>query len=532
MTPFETGAWGALILAVTFAIRLVLLRLWPRDPSDAWFNEYRAALLRKHGRLPRRTPNTDPPTLLSYPWGLTWLFSKLRFSDAVAAGARINIAILLLQTAGTGIAAWVLARHGPVAVPPGPAALLAMGVVAVMPATVSIWWGLHSFTARPAGAFLTALSVFLLILGAVHTPWWYAALPIPVFLLIYLSKFGMQALAFATVGLALYQTSFVPVAAVLASVLLVILISRGGAAWILYGHWLHMRFYATFLQYRHIGTQAWARSPLVILRDALRRRLRLKELMLQVMQTPVLRALVMIPWLIALPLLLEFGDAGRPAIGPLVAVVLVGVVLVVAISLPHLRFLGEADRYLSFLAVSPLAVLVALGTLREGGWAWSLYGALVAVSAAVSAFYVLEGRARSGGRPDADQDAVMAFLNRETGPETPVLVVPTNLSGAFLSGTHCTYVGVYSGVADGPVRRALFALYPEAYPYPKLDFKALMRDYGLRFIVFSKRHCAPEHLTSLGLSPDLVQRPPGTPVLENAAYEVYVLQAIPGEAVS
>lgn len=372
-------------------------------------------------------------------------------------------------------------------------------------------------------------------IGLLGLSWWIAAgeilgLAITVVagaLTMLTSKFGLQAwlvvvVAF-TVGLAVRSIVVVPLALGLA-----IALTRGRYWQILSGHLQHVADYATEKQYKRFEHSfpnpiAWF--------AALARASSTGERLEIVYETRWLRAIVDTPYVPLVALLVADALArGAPLPISTAYALWIGSLLLafVATSLPHLLFLGQAERYLEY-ALVPALVLVARRFTADPGFVTPLLGVAAGVGLLTQVAYVWAYRNLfvSPEREETVRDLVAALSDREPGV---VLVQPAFLARQIAYETPHRVVERLAGNSQSTpeASREINRLFPETYDFVTDEVGWLATTYDVDWVVFDLeklREASDDHTVAgaPGLTP-----PAAEPLWSNRAFEIYRFEQLQG----
>jgi len=513
------------ILVTCVAVRMIPVFLWKTNPTDAWSHFYLAGLIRSSGEVPDKFNKVIPETEVSYPWGLGLLFSMFPSEDPVRRGSIVNVMLLAINAGVAAIVAFEFSTRllGQYSIDPGVSALLACGMFVFLPYDFSTFSSTYNISARPIGLVLTNLTVLSLVLGEVAT-WQFYLVPLLLIpMQLYVSKFAIQASILAGLFLALVFQSLLPVLTVVAGLLAAIIVFRKNALRIMMGMWYHSLFYYQYLQDHAVNTaiRTWSLRKWVgqVLRGG-----GLKKAIAKAYFTPSIRVFVFFPWLF----LLLYGLITMPGIfrddllGPLAGLCGFALILVPVFVYRRFRFLGEADRYLSFIALTPLAILVSvLVQVLPNGFV--MYAVISVVSAVSVAGMILGRPAGGGGKDDGAADEVIGWLNSQpNATEAVVLISPTNLLQRFLEPLKGTLAGLFFNAPFSDEGRSYLArLYPGFYPYPCTELDRLRDEFGIDFLVVSKHYYDETYLRRHDIPRESITIPDREPEFQNGSFMIF-----------
>ncbi|HEX8359582.1 MAG TPA: hypothetical protein VF613_05720, partial [Longimicrobium sp.] len=260
---------------------------------------------------------------------------------------------------------------------------------------------------------------------------------------------------------------------------------------VLVSHLRYLHYYAREMQWQH-GSLASPFSRLRGLPGALGHPRRLALWAFEVSSGPAATFLVQAPalWLVVAAWTVHGAPpagGGDPAAARFLAPWAVApVFLMIVISVPGLRFLGEAHRYVNF-AVLPFSLLAAsalAGAPRE----WAMAGLVTVLSLhlvmdlAYTAAFV---RTRAGAGKDPHWADLVRALNAQAGPRS-VLAVPLHLARRVAWETHHL-----ADAGPGPTTPASIAaaqlLWVGHHPFPNPDLRMLHARLGYDTAVIDKR---------------------------------------------
>jgi hypothetical protein len=481
---------AAAVLLLTFASR-ALPALVVANPGargfDALFHLFYIDAIRERGSeafhtLPRCTPHSAH---IAYPWGMHWLLARLPRGALMVVeplwGGIVDCLLLLVLFA-------VGARAGL----DGPVLLVAGLLAATSPLLLSAR-PLRSFeiTARGFGELLFAAGSGAALFAALGSPLWYGAAVLCFAGVALSSKFALQALFLVWVPLGAWLGSWTLALLPFAAVAAAYGLSLGHYHRVLVSHLRYLHYYAREMQWQH-GSLASPSARLRGLGAALGDPKRLALWAYGVSSGPAATFLVQAPalWLVVAAWMVHGAPpagGGDPAAARFLAPWAVApVFLMVVISIPGLRFLGEAHRYVNF-AVLPFSLLAA-SALADAPREWATAGLVTVLSlhlvmdlAYTAAFIRTKGTA---GNDPHWADLVRA-LNAQAGPRS-VLAVPLHLARRIAYETHHL-----ADAGPGPTTPESIAaarlLWVGHHPFPNPDLRMLRARLGYDTAVIDKR---------------------------------------------
>jgi hypothetical protein len=280
------------------------------------------------------------------------------------------------------------------------------------------------------------------------------------------SKFGMQAIVFVTPFAALLLMDFRPLVLLAATVIAVLVLSRGYAIFVWRGSVRHTRFYARYLL--HVGdyvtsfsTRQFVEVARLLSRGSVRAAVRLA------LEHPIMKAFTNSP-IVWVSLVAAIATAGSQAE---LQTVLSGVVAAAAIvalitASDTFKYLGEGERYLE-VAIAPALLLNAIAT---PAWAAYLVAGLVIYSvlrllAAWRTLAIVRRNAQASS--SADTRELLNWLAER--PSRTIYAVPGRLAFpiAYAAPQH-RYIWWFLNAPEGDRQGAFERLFEggSRYPYP------------------------------------------------------------------
>lgn len=379
----------------------------------------------------------------------------------------------------------------------------------------------NGLSGRKPGLFLASASLLALVLATADgEPASFAVAIAVAAAMMLTSKFSLQAWFFVVLGLGALVD---PLAfAVVPAALVLAVAGSWGRYWhILRGHLSHVHDYATTKQYKRFDHSfpnpvRWA---LALLRaDTQDDRLEI------IYETRWLRILVDTPYIPVAVIVYALAVREGVSLGvPLGIYVWMGALVVcfVLISMPHLLFLGEAERYLEY-ALLPAVVLIGAGfrefpttvlVLVAGAAGAGLVVQVVYVWAYRNIFYEPE-------RQKQGEEVLDALRDLETGV---VLVQPAFFARTIAYETPHKVVERLGGNSQSTEEagREINRLFPETYDFVTDDIAWLEATYSPDWVVFDREKLA-EETPDGGLSEAPGLTPPEDPPLwKNDQFAIY-----------
>jgi hypothetical protein len=491
-----------IILAFVFVSRIVAAAQLPSGADTSFkvhcVDEIRANRHRIPGALSQVITSRFwgmPPVLLV--WVLSFFPRKRVIRSTAFFGALFDSIHTVLVM---GIAAWYFKTQ--TAVPAGPGSLLAGFLFAVTPFLVrSNGPSRLKLSERAIGAVLLTFSMVPVLFWHETNALW----PLPVSILavalvFLLSNFGAQAVWFLYVVVCLVTLDPLVISIPILGVVTATLLSGG---WYLNGlraHLWHLRYW-TFAQFREGCSPPINRLALGLYHGRLDISFNLDDMWLprfvhkHVYSNPIVNLYHQIPLLIlSFPLLVSTGARSEAPI--LFAWVAFGLGMNAIVSLPGLRFIGEAERYGEYI-IAPLAIHAAHGYYTEAieGFvpdqltelvpldpSLLALGFVVVVSGVLLAgnVFILSRRFSTDRGPDERE--LLDFLHGIEGTRR-IMTIPAFYGYHFLPQTDHKYVFYRpSCLATPQCRSTYFSLnYSHNYPYEGLQ--ALVKAYNLDYLI-------------------------------------------------
>lgn len=338
------------LLPSVFIVRSVYAFLQPDAFGGDSFDHllYARSIARNDHRIPRDIGYLATGGFAAYPYFLHWVVSFLpsTWADAIdnyASGTFDVIYVTLFGiAAATDVLSWTAALVG---------GIIFLATPQFVRPDMSHGTGL---SARKPGQFVTTTAVLSFLVWVFRGGSELLAIAVLAGAVVFLtSKFAVQAFSFVMLGLSL--TVDVTASAVLVAAFIVAVVaSKGRYLEILAGHYRHLKNYALEYQFRISYTKPTDLSALLA---DLRSVSSAHDIFRLGRNNAIIRPLVSNPFLIGLFALVILGATPPTPLG-FDAWVLVGVGAFVLTSLPLLRFLGQAERYLEF-TFFPAAVILA-----------------------------------------------------------------------------------------------------------------------------------------------------------------------------
>lgn len=501
-----------------------LARKIRRDPTDAWHHIFLSRLYSSGSAWPTTEHDVFPPADLRRPRFLPWLLYRFRPKDQIRFGVQLNFLFLLIEVIVTVLLAKVCVSA--LALPEGQQRIVVVVAACVQmlaPYIFLPWSGVFGLNARPFGTLLANLGICGTVLALTVDPL-FGCLPVVVIpLLIVSSSFGVQAMVFGSLGLAVVMQSWLPVMYVIAGFCCAGVLRGRVLFGIVAANYWHLRGYALFLQYHNQATvqRCWPVHRWI--RHALQCG-SVKRVVETAAYTPMLRVLMLMPWLGAIAVYVWNGRGYSDLEWGLLSTVAIAIGLVPIISYRHFRFLGEPDRYVFFLARMPIALVLGIAFVSHPWMQNILY--VFGILSLLMWFAALRQRLRTlsiDQNKDQHVDGVADFLRSQRAETADrVLCVPTTLMKELRQRVDIEAVGLLTALPRSPEHFATIKrLYPDMFPYPTTDMGYLRDDLHVRYLVYAKRLCRADYLKSRNLPERLVAWPSGAPCYENGGYAIY-----------
>lgn len=501
--------WAVLLIsilgALCFSTRIIWRLKYRHFGNDTWGLLNIARSIRRHRfRLPRIIGNYfNDEKDWDYPPVFPYLLAAMGERTALRVNGYIPAAIDTISCAATGaFLAW-LPFSGLVTVGAGWPALPGMdradsamlllpvlGMLVVIFTPMTCIDSFQHLSARPLANLWMILSLMAVFVYSRSGDWRLLVVMLPPVTLIYLThKFTLQALTFILFGLAVYLRDPCPLAVLGSGLLLAVLFTGGHYLKVLRGHLAFLDFY------RRMGARKYP-SKYAVDRNRLRKLVRLDAT-----GNPWLYMLVPVLWLGGWP----------PDMLAFASLIMVATYFLV--SLNPLLFLGEPERYFE-AATFPLAVVIPLFLLGAGWLPWSVYLALLALSA-VRIVREMKGREEQMFDKTrviehyVDPEWLQACEFMKKRPGERIITIPENLQWATSYFTGKTTQGTNSA--------AQYIPYMEEFPATPRNLRALVAKYDVDMVF-----CARSSLEGFDLSW-------ARQVFENARYRVFDVRRGPAD---
>lgn len=299
------------------------------------------------------------------------------------------------------------------------------------------------------------------------------------------SKFSLQAFTFVCIGLGVV-VSPAAIGLLVAAVATALLLSRGDYLRILKGHLQHLYDYATTKQYKRFDHRF--PNPVAWLRGLVRAR-SAGDVFGLVYENRFAMALLNTPFIIAV--LGAYGIAiwNNTNIGfgvPLIFHVwtITTIICFVMISMPHLLFIGLAERYLEYGIIPSVVIITHASERLPGGYDYLLIGTLF-VGAVTISIYIWSFRAVffPEERDAAVKDLAATLQTYETGV---VVCHPAFKSREIAWRTGFPVVERLGGNSQSTpeASREINTLFPEVYDYVTDDTEWLAETYDPEYVIF------------------------------------------------
>ena len=299
------------------------------------------------------------------------------------------------------------------------------------------------------------------------------------------SKFGNQALFFLSPLICLITGKYEAVFILACAVCLAILISRGAYIYQLRQHLQHLSWYfknnlsgKMYISHRNSLKGLFVRYEDETDFDILYRLV--KRLIIENSFSGLLLKFPLFLYVLAGSILVYQGGWDPSVYAPIIS----AVILYLLINIPHMLFLGEAERYLNHVAI--FIVLAAVDLYLAGfaiPWLWAIVGYGLA-------WLLIEGMLAGGldrrSNDEAeDQRKVIAYL--KTVPSTVVLGFPFTVCGGHytvMSETSHQTIYIGGNINIGP---SWSAKYSAGYPYVDLGLlEDMEHEMGVKVLICSR----------------------------------------------
>jgi len=497
---------AAVVVCCTFGLRAIPGFVSDQEHSlDESFHLYYMDEIREAGhRIPSTYSRMLPTNVAAYPALMHWSLSFLDRRTVERVAHYFGAVVDTVHVVVVMVLSWWLFDAGLLGtVPPVEGALLAGFVFAVTPRLVigrpitSRLW----LSARPLGALFVTTSAGLFLLW-VETGAWPAFVGAAVLVgaTFLASLFSTQVLWFLCPTLALALGSLTPLGLLVTGFAAALALSRGWYLTVLRAHLWHLRYWMRFQFDPEFA------SPLtnVLVRAARGESVRehllaarprsVTDFAKTVYMNPVTGLYLQLPFLVFAGIYAATVESPSRIAGALVAWVAFALVVDLLISLPGLRFLGDADRYAEYVVAPLSAMTVAtyyvdlsgvtvpvVGTSLGPLLPW-LLGAAVVYSVALVAFNVYVHTVLSR---NSDVPTILSWL-QDLPAGQHVLTVPTSMGKQFLSETDHRYVFYMASFVASPEGREEYATYFRSFGRPIRDLATVGDRYDLDYYVFTE----------------------------------------------
>jgi hypothetical protein len=323
------------------------------------------------------------------------------------------------------------------------------------------------------------------------------------------SKFSTQALMFVMVpmGLLVSPVGFLVLATAFT---LAVGVSKGRYLDILRGHVSHLCDYAVSKQFKITYTKPEIRLPALGDVDSVRDLLEIgyrNAWVRPVVMNPAMAGVVVV--LLVKP---EVASAVKAPPGMLVWFgASVGAFLLT--SLPYLRFLGQAERYLEY-GIIPAAATLAVTSTRVGGSVTLVAGAAILVGLAMIPALVWAHRTEFSNRRRSEELAdVVEWLGGLADGTVLVQPIWTGRNVAWHTD-HVVVDFVLNGGTTTASHREIRRLFPEEYGVVTADVEWIERQFSPDVVLF-------DTATIEGFPENALRPPDGRPAYRNGRWEVY-----------
>lgn len=500
------AAVGGLIVLSRSAYRL----LGPdRIDADGYFHLYVVDEIRNNGhRLPRSPEQVTTRGEYAYPYFMHWVLSFFsrrtvqsieRFFSPLSDVALYAVVLLLLP-------------FGAVA----PEGMLVGAILLLLTPQLMQPDQAHGIgiSARKPGLVLTTACLLLLTRFATTGSEFALGASVVLSSLVFLtSKFSLQALTFLVVPIGVFVE---PLALLVLPVGFfgAVLMTGGRYLTVFRTHLSHLRDYAVRKQYQRFEHSVG--TPVTLFRDVWQADSWLDGLhaVFESRRTfPLACNPLPIAAVAALGAALVSGvDLGVPDV--YLVWLLSGAVTFVLISMPHLLFLGEPERYLEYTYV-PSVVVVAAGVETLGAYYSGFVGSLALLAVAIVAGFVwsFERRLYEPERSAAIESLASYLSRKDPGV---VVVQPSTVARNLVWKTDHSFVETLGNQASTPAAVEEYdRLFPEGHALVTDDLDWLEAEYDPDWAVFDLRWIDRTE------TPGSLSRPDSDPCFDNDQFEVY-----------
>lgn len=468
------------------------LKRYPPIATDFGFHLTYVRLLRRSGlRVPRRYSRFVLESPITYPWGLHWLLARCPGSWDDRLFKYGGVVVDVLHGVAVGVLVVVLGHvSNPTLDLSMTSGVLAASLFLISPHLYRSGSRGATLNPRAVGELLFTIAYALLLLALFRES---AALLFAatfVCSMLWLtSKFAVQAMAFITPALLIASPgpagSMSVLLFVLGSLAFVTLFSCGKVISVLQGHYRHSKMYLSVLASSHeaVRTRLGLRAAL---RLFLSPRVGLRSIQQVADKSVFFTTLTYYPLLCVLGVIWAVGGVPLPpliSVGPWIAA---GTLAAILTNMRPLRFLGEPERYLSYVMFPVLfALTVYVAETRPS--LVSVVGGGIVVCVVVSAVSVV--RQLRANNKSLHLRRLIDDLNA-LAPAT-VLIIPSNLSYFLAPWTQHRYVFFFGNLDERFVSPEQFReLYQPGFPLVNPDLGLLRKRYDFDLVVCMREHIA------------------------------------------
>lgn len=518
------------LIVLVAMLRMIPGTLWPASASDAGYHMLlRREIRRNHMRMPQRVAIMALDERQTYPWLYHWLLASVPERWIERMPALPSTLIDSLHTAMAFVlAAWLAPRIDP-SIDPVASGLMAGLLFATMPALLAIGIGPRAYeiTPRPFGELLYSLSLLAGGSYIIDGMLWSGLVAVlAIGMLLMSSKFAAQVILLCVPPLALCTGQWEIIAILPFGLIAALLLSGGRYWWILNGQIAHLRLYRERMQYDHpaLAMRNQFGKTFTTLRSLIRSRFRdgklLRDLLLLLENNTYAQMLIRnILWIgvlvaSATGLFAAWGGSAEQWSRWLIVWSLTPLLPFLISSLPHWRFLGEAERYLEY-SVFPICVLGAIGILRlPTATATGLLMVYTVINLPILIYFWLRRRWISKHAQKKALDELLTFL--ATIPSgVHILTLPITLASTIAY----QFEHFFLAVADTSMLWRNYDRIFTRYPWPSTDIDWWQQVHHVEYLV---------------VMPDLLARLPNAatyeldglqPAFVNEEYTVYDIRA-------
>ncbi|UCD93173.1 MAG: hypothetical protein JSV43_04545 [Methanobacteriota archaeon] len=507
MELFVMLIWLLLVCIIVFAVRSAFRLEHPQARgSDVWFHLHASEGIRKNShKMPEALDGFVIKTPFDYPPLVHYLLSFISRKNRERLEPFFGSGVDIVQAIALFLFTFSLTSNYQ-------AAFLSGILFAFFPMLVKADARVFFLSPRPFGELFASLGIILTLFFV-----WFGDIPslaLSMFCLSFVflsSKFGTQAIVFLYIALTFFLLNGYIILILLGGLLLAILISKGHYVKVLKGHIRHSAFYRRAIVHKH----SWTKQ----ISGAGEGKTSGERLLITALKNPIFYAIAYSPLLVLLLLFLVFKldvFVNNNILLALLAWSGTSLLLVVVISTPELRYLGEAERYMEYSSIPLCAVISIAAFLVDSSYTWILLGFLLLYSMILIYFSHQQAVTEFVKRPPSQTDTEELFAHLSQIPGSAVLCVPITTSFEVSYKSHHWTVFWGGNVPEPPFSRDDFDfIFEHEFPFPSDDLDPLIRKYRADHLLVWKGSLdrAPR-----GYYRDLTRFPL---VFENSSYALY-----------